>query len=66
MKITACHSMIKSILRNTSFFYILHYHGVCSNNYFEYGTFYKSFILRFCWNLLALAIIFTVNKDLDK
>ena len=33
------------------------YYGVLSNNYFEYDTFYNSFILGFCWNLLALAII---------
>ena len=35
MKITTSHSMIKPILRFFGFFY----HGVCSNNYFEYDTF---------------------------
>ena len=39
LRITTNHSMIKPILRG--FFY----HGVCSNNYFEYDTFYNSFIL---------------------
>ena len=34
MKITTSHSMIKPILM--LFFF---YHGVCSNNYFEYDTF---------------------------
>ena len=49
------------------FFYVLLYHEVCSNNYFEYDTFYDSFIVWFCWHLLALAIILpTVNKDLNK
>ena len=38
------------------------YHGVCNNNYFEYDTFYNSFILGFYWNLLALAIIYTNGK----
>ena len=36
MKITTSHSIIKPILRWCFF-----YHGVCSNNYFEYGTFIK-------------------------
>ena len=62
MKITTSHSMIKSILKDLSFFYVLLYHGVCSNNYFEYDTFYKSFNLGFCRNLLALAIIYTHGK----
>ena len=38
------------------------YNGVCSNNYFEYDSFYNSFIVWFCWNLLALAIIYTNGK----
>ena len=54
--------MVKSILKDTSFFYVLLYHGVCSYYYFEYDTFYKSFILGFCWNLVALAIIYTNGK----
>ena len=62
MKITTSHSMIKSILKDTSFFYVLLYHGVCSNNYLEYDSFYKYFILGFCWNLLASAIIYTNGK----
>ena len=39
MKITTSHSMIKPILRG--FFY----HGVCSNNSFEYDTFNNSFVV---------------------
>ena len=35
------------------------YHGVCRSNYFEYNTFYTSFILWFCWSLIALTIIYT-------
>ena len=62
MKITTSHTMIKSILKDTNFFYVLLYYGVCSNNYFEYDTFYKFFILGFCWNLLALAVIYTNGK----
>ena len=63
MKITTSHSMIKSILKDTSFFFMFYfYHGVCRNNYFEYDTFYNSFILEFCWNLLALATIYTNGK----
>ena len=38
------------------------YHRVCSNNYFEYNTFYNSFIVWLCWNLLALAIIYTNSR----
>ena len=38
-------------------------HGGCSNNYFEYDTFCNSFIVWFCWNLLALAIIYTSGKE---
>ena len=53
MKITTSHSMIKSILKVTSSFYVLLYPGACTNNYFEYGTFYKSFILGF------LVIVYT-------
>ena len=44
------------------FFTFYFYHGVCSNTYFEYDTFYNSFIVWFCWNLLALAIICTNGK----
>ena len=62
MKITTSHSMIKSTRKDTSFFYVLLYHEVCSNNCFEYDTFYKSFILGFCWNLLTLATIYTNGK----
>ena len=36
MKITTSNSMIKPILRGFFMFYF--YHGVCSNNYFEYDT----------------------------
>ena len=43
MKITTSHSMIKPILKVSFMFYF--YHGVCSNNYFEYDTFYNSFIV---------------------
>ena len=55
--------MIKPILRGFFMFYF--YHGVCSNNYFEYDTFIEydnSFIVWFCWNLLALANIYTNGK----
>ena len=43
MKITTSHSMIKPILR--VFLYFTFHHAVCSNNYFEYDTFYNSFIV---------------------
>ena len=59
MTITTSHSMIKHIQVSFMFYF---YHGVCINNYFEYDTFYNSFILGFCWNLLALAIIYTNGK----
>ena len=62
MKITTSHFMIKPILKDASFFYVFLLYGVCRNNYFEYDTFYDSFILGFCWNLLALAIIYTNGK----
>ena len=62
MKITTPHSIIKFILKDTSFFYVLLYHGVCSNNYFEYDTFNKSFIFRILLEFLALAIIYTNGK----
>ena len=42
---------------NGSFMFYFH-HGLCSNNYFEYDTFYNSFIV-FCWNLVDLDVIYT-------
>ena len=60
MKITTSHSMIKLIFKDTIFFYVLLLSW--SNNYFEYDTVYNSFILGFCWNLLALAIIYNNGK----
>ena len=39
MKVTTPHSMIKPMVKDTNFFYVYFYHGVCSNNYFEYNTF---------------------------
>ena len=55
--------MIKRILRVSFMFYF--YHGECSNNYFEYDTFYNSFIVWFCWNLLN-SFKPTANKGLNK
>ena len=55
MKITTSHSMIKPIL---SFFL-----SWSVQQYFEYDTFYNSFIVSFCWNLLALANIYTNGKQ---
>ena len=52
--------MIKPILKDIFLFYF--YHGMCSNNYFEYDTFYNPFILGFCRNLLALAFIYANRK----
>ena len=62
MKIIISHSMIKPISKDKVSFMFYFYHGVCSDNYFQYDTFYKSFDLRFCWNLLALTIIYTNGK----
>ena len=62
MKITTSYPMTKPILKDTNFFLFYFYRGVYRNNYFEYDTFYNSFILGFCWNLLALAIIYTNGK----
>ena len=43
------------------------FHGVCSNNYFEYDTFYNSFFYDFVgFYLLWLSFIPTLVKDLNK
>ena len=59
MKTTTSHSMIKPILRLLLFFFLSWSEH---NNYFEHDTFYNSFIVRFCWNLLALANIYANGK----
>ena len=53
--------MIKPILKDTRFFYVYFYHGVCSNNYFEYDIFYNFMIYDLCFMISLEFISFGYN-----